>query len=141
MEQPYIHILDPYPQQAPEQNRLHPFYDFVREGKLTTTRCKKCGTLPWPPRVVCPQCMSDELEWAEMPREGTIYTFTAQEAGLPPGYALPTIFALIDLPNGVRLLSVIEESELSEIKSGATVEFIVKHVPNDRVMPAFRIKR
>lgn len=141
MEQPYIYTMDPYPQQAPEHNRLHPFYQFLREGRLTTSRCKNCGALPWPPRVVCPECMSDELEWCDLPREGKVYVYSIQEAGLPLGYDPPVVFAVVDLPNGVRLLSVIEDSDISHLKNGADVELIIKKVPHDRVMPAFRLKR
>ncbi|MBI4319604.1 MAG: Zn-ribbon domain-containing OB-fold protein [Chloroflexi bacterium] len=141
MEQPYVYILDPYPQQTPEQTRLYPFFEHLRDGRLTTSKCKRCGALPWPPRVVCPTCMSDDLEWSELPLEGKIYGYTVQEAGLPPGYDPPVVFALIDLANGVRLLSVIEDSDISEIESGANVELIVKNVPYGRVMPAFRLKK
>jgi len=141
MEQPYIYTMDPYPQQSPEQTRIYPFFELLREGRLTTSRCKRCGSLPWPPRVVCPECMSDDLEWHDLPREGRIYVFTVQETGVPPGYEPPIVFAVVDLANGVRIVSVIEESDISEIKNGADVEFIVKKVPYDRVMPAFRLKR
>lgn len=140
MEEPYIYILDPYPQQTPDQTRLYPFFEHLRQGRLTTSRCRKCGALPWPPRVVCPECTSDDLEWHELPREGRIYVFTVQEAGLPPGYDPPVIFALIDLANGLRLLSVIEESDPNAVKNGAEVELIVRAVSRDRVMPAFKLK-
>ena len=39
----YIGSMDLYPQQAPEFNRVFPFYENLKAGRFTTTRCKDCG--------------------------------------------------------------------------------------------------
>ena len=95
----YSYTLDPYPQQYEDGSRLYEFYDNLREGRLTTTKCKNCGHIPWPPRVVCPQCLSDDLELIDMPQTGKIYSYTIQVAAVPPGYEPPLIYALVDFDN------------------------------------------
>ena len=48
---PLPFALDFYPLQAPEFTRIHPFFDNLRKGKLTTTNCTRCGAVHWQPRV------------------------------------------------------------------------------------------
>jgi hypothetical protein len=45
----YIGVLDIWPLEAPELNRLYPFYDNMKQGRWTTTKCKKCGHIAYPP--------------------------------------------------------------------------------------------
>ncbi|MGI0132442.1 MAG: Zn-ribbon domain-containing OB-fold protein, partial [Thermoplasmata archaeon] len=78
-------LLDFYPLEGPSHTRLSAFFDHLRSGRLTTTRCSKDGTLTWPPRVVCPTCHAEVLEWIDLPMTGTIYAFSAVLAGAPLG--------------------------------------------------------
>jgi hypothetical protein len=39
------YLLDFYPLEQEEHTRISPFFDALREGKLTTTRCKSCQAL------------------------------------------------------------------------------------------------
>ena len=51
---PYARVVDPLPLESSEHNKLHPFYAHLAEGRLTTTRCRGCGRIDWPPRGFCP---------------------------------------------------------------------------------------
>ncbi|MGA3172902.1 MAG: Zn-ribbon domain-containing OB-fold protein [Syntrophorhabdales bacterium] len=137
---PDVYITDPVPLQTPDQNRVYTFYDNLREGRLTTTRCKECGCIAWPPRVVCFECMSDQLEWVDFPDPGRIYAFTVQENGNPPGFPVPTIYALIDFDNGKRIISPIVDCDPSEVTVGAEVALKVVPAPKDRVLFFFTLK-
>ena len=52
------------------------FYRFVGERKLMGARCKRCGKVIVPPRPICPECYSRDLEWVELSGKGTVETFT-----------------------------------------------------------------
>ena len=145
-EQKYIYTVDPFSQQYEDQTRLYQFYDNLREGKLTTTGCKACGHIPWPPRVICPQCLSDDLEWVDMPKTGKVYSYTIQVAAVPPGYDPPLVFALVDFDNGVRIFTRLLDTEPEEVKTGMEVELKVGAAPpdaqgRDRIIPCFTLKR
>ena len=140
-EDTYWYILDPYPQETEEHNQLYKFFDYLREGKLTSTKCKDCGALLWPPRTICRECTSDNLEWVEYPQTAKIYAFTVQTGGIPPGYKAPLIYALIDFANGKRMFALITGAKPEEVKIGSEVELEVLKIPNDRVMPGFRLKK
>ena len=136
----YIYTMDPYPQQSEDQNKLYKFYQYLREGKLCTTKCKNCGHFPWPPRTICPECISDDLDWVELNTEGTIYAFTIQVAGVPAGFKAPLVYAVIDLGQGIRILTPLVDTNAENVTIGSKVELSVMQVPNDRVLPAFKLK-
>ena len=142
----YYSVMDTYPQQYEDTTHLYKFYDYLREGKLTTTRCKDCGQVHWPPRVICPECLSDNLEWVDMPKVGTIYSYTVAYAGLPPELVdkAPIVYALVDFDNGVRIFSAIVDCTPEELKTGLQVELVVREVTPDhlgrvRVAPYFKL--
>ncbi len=137
---PDVYSLDPVPLQTSDQNRMYKFYDHLREGRLTTTKCKDCGYIAWPPRVVCPECMSDQVEWVDFPKVGKIYAFTVQQGGTPPGFPSPMVYALIDFDNGKRIISPVVDCDPKEVQVNAEVVLKVVPAPKDRVLFFFKLK-
>ena len=45
------------------------WYDYLEEGKLMGLKCKRCGTVHFPPYPICRECSGMEMEWTEI--EGT----------------------------------------------------------------------
>ncbi len=137
---PDVYSLDPVPLQTPDQNRIYPFYDNLKQNRLTTTKCADCGHIAWPPRIVCPKCMSDRLDWVDFPETGQIYAFTVQTAATPPGFNPPVVYALIDFDNGLRIISPIVDCDPAQVEAGAQVVLKVVPAPRDRVLFFFRLK-
>src|SRR3989304_1398956 len=77
----YVAEMDMWPLECQEFNRNYQFYENLKAGKFTTTKCKKCGHVAYPPGVICPKCWSDDLEWVELPQRAKVVTFTETEAG------------------------------------------------------------
>lgn len=143
MEATYWAATDPYPREHEKETRIHPFYAALGEGRLTTSRCRDCGDWSWPPRVVCPSCYSEELDWGELPRVGRVTGFTIQEVGLPPGFEGPAVFVLVDV-GPVRIFSRLTESDPESVEIGAAVEFVPVEIAappgqDVRRLPAFRV--
>jgi len=138
---PNVYVCDPVPQESPDQNRIYPFYDHLREGRLTTTKCLDCGHITWPPKIVCTQCMSDNLEWVDFPPTGKIYAFTIQVGGVPPGFEAPLVYALIDFDNGVRIISPLVDPNPDDVRVGDEVVLKVVDAPRDRVLFFFKLKK
>ncbi|MFH1409933.1 MAG: Zn-ribbon domain-containing OB-fold protein [Nanoarchaeota archaeon] len=75
--------------------------------RLEGNRCTTCDTPYFPPRTICVQCRSKgNLMGESMPHEGTIVSFSEVAVG-PKGFDGPYHIALVDLTNGVRLLTQI----------------------------------
>lgn len=128
----YIAEMDMWPFESQEFNRIYPFYDNLKAGKFTTTKCKKCGHTAYPPQVICPKCWSDELEWVELPQRAKVVTFTETQAGAPIGFEAPLIMAWLTFGEKSplkHLLGRIINCKEGELKEGDEVKFVVFNVP------------
>jgi uncharacterized OB-fold protein len=141
---PYVRAIDPLPLESPEQNKLHAFYTHLAEGRLTTTRCRQCGRLDWPPRAFCPACTSDAFEWADLPLEGRLHGYTVQETGIPAGFPRPLVFAMVAV-GGLRVLApLVGPVDPDRLAVGAPVRFRRVRVTDGpgnepRYLPAFAL--
>ena len=141
----YFRAVDPFPLQGSQNTRLVPFYEALRSQQLLTTLCPQCALRHWPPRVVCPGCLSDRLDWIELPDRGTIHAYTIQDAGVPPGFPRPLIFAVV-LVEGLRIFTRLVETEPSQVERGRTVRLLPSAVGQDpegdeRYVPTFTLVR
>jgi uncharacterized OB-fold protein len=133
LENRYPATMDLWPMETKEFTRIYEFYDNLKAGRFTTTKCKQCGYVAFPPRVICPECYSDQLEYTDLPKEGKVITFAEQVRGVPLGFDSPLIHAWIDLGANSpvkRLLSRIINCPAGKLKEGDTVRFIVFKVPS-----------
>ena len=77
------------------------FWDGLREGKFRTTRCLRCRHITFPPKPVCPECWSDDLEWIDLSGRGILRSYTEVSAA-PAIFAAeaPYVLCLVDLDEG-----------------------------------------
>ena len=137
-EELYSATMDVFPQQTKQYNQLYPFYDGLRENRFTTTKCKKCGKIKWPPRTICPECISDDLEWVDLPTTGTIEIFTVEEVGVPMGFDSPLIHALVRLDGmDFTFFSRIVGADPEKLQEGAKVALKVLEIDRGRISFAF----
>jgi uncharacterized OB-fold protein len=115
----------------------HGFWDAAREGRLVTQRCAGCGRLQHPPRPMCPTCHGLEQELVELAGTGVVYSYTILHHPQHPSFDYPVVAALIDLDEGVRLLSNLVEVRPEDVRIGMPVE--VRFVPtrDDMAVPVF----
>jgi uncharacterized OB-fold protein len=138
----YLRAVDPLPLEGPEDTRLHEFYRHLAAGRLTTTRCRDCGRIDWPPRGFCPVCTSDAFEWTELPGQGCIHGFSVQETGVPAGFPRPLVFAVVAVA-GLRIFApLVEVTDVAALAVGQPVSFRAVRVADDaqgrpRHLPAF----
>jgi uncharacterized OB-fold protein len=127
----YSQVLDMWPLEAPELNRIYPFYDNLKQGRWTTTKCKKCGYVSYPPGIICPNCWSDELEWIDLPK--TAKVVAVNEMASPAlGFDAPLINAWLgfDQSHPLKHLFVrIINSKSGDVKIGDEVKFVTFEVP------------
>ena len=76
-------LKDGIPYRIEKSEKSAPFWQGLNEGKLMTTKCKKCSTLHFPPSpILCTSCFNTDMDWISLPLEGTITTFTV--VAVPP---------------------------------------------------------
>lgn len=115
------------------------YQQFLGEEKLMGSRCRKCGALFVPPRQICIDCYSSEMEWVHMSGRGKLAAFTAIR--IPPpsmiaqGYSRknPYCSGVVALEEGGRVDARIEGLDLDkpeEIKVGIPMKAIFLHRPD-----------
>lgn len=128
----YVSQMDMWPFECPEFNRNYQFYDNLREGRFTTTKCQDCGHVAFPPGIICPACWSENLEWIDLPQRAKVVAVTEVMAGAPAGFPAPLVMAWLnfgqDCPLKHLLVRVINCAE-GELQDGDEVKFVVFDVP------------
>lgn len=127
-------------------NRVHPvenqdnahYWQGLREGKLLIQRCKSCGKLRHPPQPMCEHCQSLEWDTIESEGKGTVYTYTVMHYPEIPPFDYPNAIVLVDLEEGVRLVSQLIDTRPEDIHIGMAVEMTIKEVQDGMSLPLFR---
>lgn len=126
----YSVILDTYPMEGKELTKIWKFFENLKEGRFTTTKCKECGKVSFPPRILCPECLSETFEWTDLPTEGSVEFFTELEAGVPVGFQKPLVHAYIRFSNDFHLVaSIVGLKSADEVKKGSKVKLKVFDIP------------
>ncbi len=78
-------------------SKVNDFIDYLAQGQVMGTRCKKCGALHFPPVADCAECLSSDFEWFEVTGTGKLVSFSQLTYG-PVGFEedLPYSIALLD---------------------------------------------
>ena len=84
--------------------------------------------------------MSKKIEWVKSKGLGTIYTFTIiDRAGIPAFQReVPYVLALVELEEGVRMMTNIVECGPEKIKIGMKVEVLFEDITDEIALPKFR---
>lgn len=116
------------------------FYSFCQKGELRFQKCSGCGNWRHVPRLMCAECGSWEWEWARSCGKGKLFTWTVVERPMHPGFAndLPYAPAMIELVEGVRMISWVIDCPPDQLVRGMPVEVVFQRVSEDLTLPKFR---
>ena len=99
------------------------FVDFLAEGKIEGTTCKKCGAKFFPPRADCAGCLSKEMDWFDMPKKGKLETFTTAYYA-PFGFEAdpPYTMGVVDFDQKLKLFArIAKDIKPEDVKVGMDV--------------------
>lgn len=95
---------------------------------LIGSKCKLCGEKFFPQRHICPSCFQEgTLEKIHLSRRGKLYTFCILERG-PVGFDPPYAVGYIDLPEGLRIYSILTESDIKKLQIGMEMELVIENI-------------
>jgi uncharacterized OB-fold protein len=121
-----------YPWDVPEYNKIARFLSSLKESKIETTKCNKCSAVQWPPRSICAKCLSLDLSWTELPKRGTLTTYSKAYIGTVQGEEIPMIVAAVHLENGLRLLTRIVDAKYEDLAVGMPVKLVKASLVNGK---------
>jgi uncharacterized OB-fold protein len=93
------------------------------EPTLLGSRCTVCGAHHFPRHDTCPYCSTEDPLPAELSRAGTLWAWTAVTSA-PPGYQgeVPYGLGVVELPEGIRVITRLTESDPSSLAFGQAME-------------------
>ena len=117
-----------------------PFWAATRERRLVLPWCTTCARPVWFPREVCPSCLDGALEWREAAGGAVVYAVTVEHRPQNPKMAAmaPYAVALVDLDEGVRLLTNVIGVDPTSVAVGDRVVVDWEPLPDGRHLPQFR---
>lgn len=100
-----------------------PFWEASRDERLVLQFCVSCERAVWYPRVLCPHCGGTDLDWRPADGRGTIYAVSVQHRPGHPALAdrVPYAVALVDLDDGVRVMTNVVGCDAGEVSVGRRV--------------------
>ena len=116
-----------------------PFWAASRERRLELPWCVECDRPHWFPREVCPYCLGSRIEWREATGDGVVYAASVQYRPAWPTLAdrVPYVAALIELDEGVRLMSNVVGMPADEVEVGLAVRVTWEALSDGRHLPQF----
>ena len=116
------------------------FWDAAKERRLLLQRCADCGARQFFPQSHCRGCLSESLGWIEASGKGKIYSFTIVHR--PPSAAFqedaPYTVALVELDEGVRMMSNIVGIAPDKVRVGMPVEVVFDDITPTVSLPRFK---
>lgn len=107
--------------------------DGLQAGKFLGLKCADCGAVTFPPRKVCGECGSENLDIVEVSGKGSILSYTICYA-VPEGFPSPSPIALVELEEGCHIMANIQNTDAVESTAeliGQKVEMSYKEIPGD----------
>lgn len=98
------------------------------KGLFQIQRCNACTHAVFYPRMICPHCGSPELQWESPSGRGTVYSTTVVRRKADAGGDYNV--ALIDLEEGVRMMSRVEGIAAHAVRIGMAVQAQVRQHQN-----------
>jgi len=114
------------------------FWDGVRDHKLLIQRCTGCQHLRHPPRPMCPRCNSLDWDTVESSGRGEVYSFVMPRHPPFPWFDSTYIVVLVELAEGIRLISNLCDVAPEDVTIGMPVEAFYEHFDDGLVLPQFR---
>jgi uncharacterized OB-fold protein len=112
------------------------FWNGVMEGRLLVRRCAGCQRLQHPPSPMCPRCGSLEWDVQELSGRGSLHSWILSQHPSAPD-DMTRIVALVELDEGVRLVSNLSEVDVAEVENGMLLEVVFAEI-DGVVLPQFR---
>ena len=108
-------------------------------GELRIQRCAGCGALRHPPGPMCPACgQPGDGGYVVAAGTGEVFSYVVHHHPPVPGKKLPMVVALVQLPEGVRMVGEMPGARPDLVRIGLPVRVAFARVDDDLTLPAWR---
>jgi len=99
------------------------FREGLKQGKIRLQKCGSCGKSVFFPRLLCPHCHGTDLDWHPISGRGEVHTTTAVRR--KPERGGDYNVCMIDLAEGVRMMSRVDGIPADQVSIGMAVDLFV----------------
>ncbi len=119
------------------------FWAAAKRRKLLIQHCEDCGARQSLPQPCCRSCLSEKIRWLEASGRGTVYSYTTIHRPPSPRFEgdVPYTLALVELEEGVRLLSNIIGIPPEDVRVDMPVEVVFDDISPAISLPRFRPRK
>ncbi|WRZ96035.1 OB-fold domain-containing protein [Streptomyces sp. NBC_01007] len=114
------------------------FWEGVERHRLLIQRCTACGTLRFPWLPGCGACGCLDWDTVESGGEGTVYSYVVMHHPPFPAFDPPYAVALIELTEGVRIVSNVVGVPHDKVRIGMPVRLEFRRYEEELELPVFR---
>lgn len=114
------------------------FWEGVGRHRLLIQRCTGCGTLRFPWLPGCNGCGAPEWDTVEASGEGTVYSYVVMHHPPFPAFDPPYAVGLIELAEGVRMVSNVVGVPHDRVRIGMPVRLEFRRYGEEPPLPVFR---
>ncbi len=91
--------------------------------RLEAEKCRRCGQIYFPPRLICAACGSKEFDPVKLAEKGKVLTYTVIR--VPPHQFVdqtPYAMGIVELEDGVKVMAQIVDCSFNELRVGLPVK-------------------
>jgi uncharacterized protein len=137
------------PPKAPVGEMLRPavsrdtefFWAGTARHELRIQRCGECGVLRHPPGPMCPACGAGKADYVVAAGTGEVYSYVVHHHPPVPGRQAPFVVALVQLPEGVRIMGELLGAGPDRVRIGMPVRAEFVRIDEELTLPAWREDR
>ncbi len=105
-----------------------PFWESCARHAMELQRCDACSRFRYPPRPVCPYCLSDRATWTPVAGTGTVHVQLGVHPRGRDAAREPYSLTMVELDEGIRMWSNVVGSEPDDVRIGDRVRVVYDDV-------------
>ena len=110
--------------------RLH--REIPHRYRMEAGKCKKCGKVYFPHRLICRDCKGREFETIHISEHGKLLSYTIIHTPASQFKDLaPFALGICEFPEGVKVTAQIVDIDFAAIKTGMTLQVEFRRVQTD----------
>ncbi|OBF92170.1 DNA-binding protein [Mycobacterium sp. 852002-51163_SCH5372311] len=114
------------------------WWSAIKDRTLMVNTCRSCGQTSLYVRPFCPHCWGEDVELASASGRARLYTWTLVHQNAAPFDAhTPYVLAMVDLEEGPRLMTVVENCRADELRADMDLVLAFRNDDDGFVVPVF----
>jgi uncharacterized protein len=126
----------PIPTQCPE---TAPFWKACNDGRFLVQLCNQCGKSQYPYRAMCCHCWSSDIRDVAASGAGQVWSFSVVRKSRTAPFSTwgPYVVAVIELPEGVKVVSNVVGCDPDSVSIGMSVKLAFASAGERGNIPVF----